>query len=292
MSQAKKIVLKIEEGMDPRDVHCTTYQMRDVYSEVATAHLNALNITSLHMHYKAAQICKSGDKVLDVCCGRAMVLPLLRRIRPKILSYVGVDIWPANWSSAFRRSAVMNISEKRFAPNYPSEQGEEPFYPFPITFVEADVADMHKPLSDLKLSPFDMIIYMASIEHMQKTAGIQSVVECFRLLRPGGTMFLTTPNTEDKENEYDTQYAAHLYEWGRQEVRDTCESIGFVIEQEFGLLAKVRGYREAMEEEYPELVPIFDKFREYYPSTWLYSVFPVITPLIADEVAFIMSKPV
>ena len=33
MDTEKKIVHKIEEGMDPQDVLCTTYQMRNFYAQ-------------------------------------------------------------------------------------------------------------------------------------------------------------------------------------------------------------------------------------------------------------------
>ncbi len=116
MTKASKIVYKITDDIDPKEVYCTTYQMRDVWGELATAHMSSLNITSLHMHHKAAELAKSGDKILDVCCGRAMALPLLRRIRPKILSYTGVDIKPANFGEAYRRSASMKIASLKLAP--------------------------------------------------------------------------------------------------------------------------------------------------------------------------------
>jgi ubiquinone/menaquinone biosynthesis C-methylase UbiE len=285
----KRIVLKITDDIDPKDVHCTTYQMRDVWQQIQTAMIGSLDLMSLHMHHTVALMGKSGDKVLDVCCGRAMILPLLRRYRPQILSYTGVDIWKANYSEAYRRSAGMSIVDKRFATNSPGEG--EPFYPFAVNFVEADASEMADVLLQLKMAPFDLVIYTASVEHMQKEAGQRSIIECYRVLRPGGTFFLTTPNTEDKDDEYDTQYAAHLYEWGRDEILNVCQSVGFELVTEHGLLAKVRGYRENLQEHYPELVPVFDKFRAYLPSAWLYSIFPIITPKIADEIALIMRRP-
>jgi len=289
MNEVKgKIVLKIEEGMNPKDIHCTTYQMRNVYQQFATAMIQTLDIMSMSMHQKAAIDCRSGDKVLDVCCGRAMILPLIRRHRPNIASYTGVDIWPQNYREAFTHAAMSKIQGKLST----ADVGPgEPYYPFAVNFVTADVSEMFEPLTQSRMTPFDYIIYMASIEHMQKEAGIKSLVECFRCLRSGGRMLLTTPNTRNKEDPYDTQYAAHLYEWELDEITPILKSIGFNITNTFGLVAKVRGYEEALEEEYPDLVPVFHAFKEYFPSQWLYSLFPVITPTIADEVAITLSKP-
>jgi SAM-dependent methyltransferase len=285
-----KIVLKITDDIDPRDVHCTTYQMRDVWAQLSTAMVGSLDLMSLHMHHSATLLAKKGDKILDVCCGRGMILPLLRRLRPQILSYTGVDIHPPNFEEAKRRSAGMSLEGKKFAIN--SGGSGEPFYPFIVDFVHADVSDMVDTLEHQRLSPFDLVLYTASIEHMQKEAGIRSIVECFRVCRPGATFFLTTPNTEDKDDEYETQYAAHLYEWGRDEILGVCENAGFELVAEHGLLAKVRGYEEALAEHYPEYVDVFNAFKEYLPSAWLYSIFPIITPKIADEIALIMRRPI
>jgi 2-polyprenyl-3-methyl-5-hydroxy-6-metoxy-1,4-benzoquinol methylase len=280
-----KIVLKITEDMDPKDVHCTTYQMRNTYQQVATAWINSTEVMSLSMHQAAAFMAKSGDKVLDVCCGRAMVLPLLRRHRPQILSYTGVDIWEPNTREALRWSAQSPIENKRLSPLQPGT--EEPYYPFGVQFVHIDASEMSGPLQQAKLAPFDFIIYMASIEHMQKEAGLKSLVECYQLLRPNGRMFLTSPNTGTNE---DTQYAAHLYEWDQEELLNVCTDLGFRLTGRWGLLAHARGYREAIESEYPELMPVFDKFSEYLPSAWLYAMFPILTPDIADEVGFTFTK--
>jgi len=284
----KKIVLKVEEGMDPREIYCTTYQMRNVWQQIATAMITPLDVMSLSMHHAAAVMCRSKDKVLDVCCGRAMILPLIRRVRPNVLSYTGIDIHPQNYAEAYKYSAMSKIADYRFANNSPG-QGE-PWYPFAINFVEGDAADMYEQLTLAKLAPFDFIVYMASIEHMQKEAGIKSLVECYRVLRQGGRMLITSPNTTDKEDEYDTQYAAHLYEWSSEELKTECLNIGFQIQGEFGLLAKVTGYQDAMEEEYPELVPIYQQFAQWLPSAWLHAMFPIITPRIADETALLLTK--
>lgn len=282
----KKIVLKILEGMDPSEIYCTTYQMRDMYQEVATAMISTNDVMSLSMHHAAALMARSSDKVLDVCCGRCLTLPLLRRNRPQILSYTGVDIWVQNMNHARRWSAGMRIpDDQRLAPNHPGVG--EAYYPFLVNLIEADAADMTQLLTEQHLAPFDLILYMASIEHMQKTAGYQSLVECYQLLREGGRMFLTSPNTSENDG---TQYAAHLYEWPQDELLQACKDIGFKLVHKVGLLAKARGYRVNLQEEYPELVPVFDRFAEYLPSAWLYALFPVITPDIADEVGFVLLK--
>jgi SAM-dependent methyltransferase len=255
MKPKGKIVLKMEPGMNPADVHCTTYQMRNVYRQVATAMLSSNDIMSLLMHHAEALMARTGDRFLDVCCGRCMVLPLLRRNRPGIASYVGVDIMPANQAEARRWSATTNIEGKRFAVNEPGEG--DAYYPFPVHLVECDVAQMADPLFKAGLAPFDFIAYTSAVEHMQKDAGAQSIRECFKVLRPGGRFFLTSPNTDALDEK--PQYAAHLYEWPQEELLAFCVEAGFKLTDRFGLLAKVEGYRDNIAIDHPALLPVYDR---------------------------------
>lgn len=163
----------------------------------------------------------------------------------------------------------------------------EAYYPFNINFLEANVAKMAQPLHNLAWAPFDYVIYTSAIEHMQREDGAQSLREAYSVMKPGAKLFLSSPNTADKRDPYDTQYAAHLYEWSCDELLEELRTIGFRVKSVFGILAKVTGYRENLEASYPDLVSAFDHFAEYMPSAWLYSFFPVVTPGIADEVVII-----
>jgi 2-polyprenyl-3-methyl-5-hydroxy-6-metoxy-1,4-benzoquinol methylase len=282
-----KIVFKVEEGMDPEEILCTTYQMRDMYSQLGTGFFSSLDIMNYIQHHAAIQGVRSGDRVLDVCCGRALLLPLLRFYKPQIAHYIGVDIEPKNWSPALTTAAMTKIKGSRFAKNSPGN--EEPFYPFAVSFIESNVAIMSQALNAQGIKSVDYIVYTASIEHMQKSAGVQSLVECFELLKPDGRMFISTPNTEG--DPYDTQYAAHLYEWSLDELRQTLKQVGFIIDEEFGLTAKGRTYEDRLEESYPQYLQVFHDLKQYLPREWLYSIMPILTPSIADEVALKCRKP-
>lgn len=290
MTKPSKIVLKITDDIDPSEVLCTTYQMRNFYAQLGDGLATPLELMNYMQHHKASLMARSNDRVLDVCCGRGMMLPLLRWNRPKIASYTGVDIHPQNWLEASRLSATKDIRTKRLAPNSIGYDVATPYYPFNINFLESNVALMATPLKELRWAPFDFVIYTSAIEHMQREDGAQSLAECYSVMKRGAKLFLSSPNTTEKRDPYDTQYAAHLYEWNTDELVDELLRIGFRIDARFGLVAKVKGYREKLTEYYPDLVPVFDHFAEYMPSAWLYSFFPVITPLIADEVAIIARR--
>ncbi len=288
MTKPSKIVLKITDDIDPSEVLCTTYQMRNFYAQLGDGLATSLELMNYIQHQRASLMARSNDRVLDVCCGRGLMLPLLRWNRPKIASYTGVDIHPQNWLEATRTSATTDIRTKRMAPN--NVGNGPPYYPFNINFLESNVASMAKPLRDLHWAPFDYVIYTSAIEHMQREDGALSLAECYSVMKRGAKLFLSSPNTTEKRDPYDTQYAAHLYEWNTDELVQELLGVGFRIDAKFGLVAKVKGYRGKLVQYYPQLVPMFDNFAEYMPSAWLYSMFPVITPDIADEVVIIARR--
>ena len=75
--EEKKIVHKIEEGMNLQDVLCTTYQKRNFYMQFRDGFFSNLDVMNYIQHHAVALMAKKGMNVVDVCCGRSLVLPLL-----------------------------------------------------------------------------------------------------------------------------------------------------------------------------------------------------------------------
>lgn len=275
MEIATKIVHKITDDINPQDVIATTYQMRNMYAQFADGFIGGLDIMNYIQHYKAMELAKKGDVVLDMCCGRGLMLPLLRYYKNNISKYIGVDIHKPNIKAQFKRSGIKKIDGLDY-------------YPFDIEHIISNVAEMSNHIKDESV---DYIIYTASIEHMQREDGAKSLREAWKVLKPGKKMFLSCPNTMDKKNPYDTQYAAHLYEWDLDELTKECKLIGFNIENTFGLYAKKRKFDKIMENESNEIREMYNKFKEYLPTPFLMSFFPTIFPQYADEVVLIVSKP-
>jgi len=216
----KQIVFKVEPGMDRDDILCTTYQMRNFYRQLGDGFFSNLDTMNYIQHHQIAKWCKKGYQVLDVCCGRGLLLPLLRYLSADIAGYTGVDIRPEN--------AVWQ--KQRVTDNKPVEKG---YYPFKTRFVESNVADMATKLAPIK---FDVIVYTSALEHMHKDMGQASLVECRKVAKPGTMLVLTCPNTPETQDGYDTQYAAHVYEWKRSELLEGLTAAGWKIITEYGLL--------------------------------------------------------
>lgn len=274
--EEKKIVHKIEDGMNPQDVLCTTYQMRNFYRQFKDGFFTQLDVMNYIQHHSAALLCKRGMNVVDVCCGRSLMLPLLRYYSKDIKSYTGVDICEANIREA-KRGASGKITEDQI----------ESYYPFKVDWILSNVAEMTKYID----SGFaDVVIYTSALEHMHKDVGTQSLKECYTIMHPESVMFLSCPNTPG--NGYETQYAAHVYEWGYQELKDTLIDLGFEIINEIGLVMKVKKMKEFFtSDSVPDDVKEFyNKLASYMPSAWLSSIVSIPYPEVSDEILFVVKK--
>lgn len=276
METEKKIVHKIEEGMDPQDVLCTTYQMRNFYSQFRDGFFTQLDVMNYIQHHSAALLCKKGMNVVDVCCGRSLMLPLLRYYSKDINSYTGVDICEANIREA-KRGAAGKITEEEL----------ENYYPFKTNWILSNVAEMS---SHIEHGTADVVIYTSALEHMHKDVGTQSLKECYNIMHNESVMFLSCPNTPG--NGYDTQYAAHVYEWGYQELKDMLQEIGFEITNEIGLVMKVKKMKEFFESDQvsTEMKAFYNKMSSYVPSAWLSAIVSIPYPEQSDEILFVVRK--
>ena len=104
-------------------------------------------------------------------------------------------------------------------------------------------------------------------------------------------MFLSCPNSSDKKDPYDTQYAAHIYEWGINELRDAVTEIGFEIDKEYGLVGKVRDFEKFVEVKGGAMKKRYYALKEYLPTNWLMAFMPILYPEAAAEILLIVRKP-
>jgi hypothetical protein len=78
----------------------STNQMDDFYHALARGEAKPSGLMNLLQHLIVAEQCAPDSRVLDVCCGRGLALPLLYRYAPKIARYVGLDISVDNLDEA------------------------------------------------------------------------------------------------------------------------------------------------------------------------------------------------
>lgn len=264
-----KIVYRVEDGMDRSEILCTTYQMRNFYRQFGDGFFSVLDVMNYIQHHQIAKWCRKGQQVLDVCCGRGLLLPLLRYLAKDIGGYTGVDIEPRN--AIWRTQRVTD-----------GKPITKDYYPFPTRFVESNVAEMASKLLPRR---FDVIVYTSAIEHMHKDVGMQSLYECRKVANPGAMLYLTCPNTPEDKDGYDTQYRAHVYEWKRSELLEGLAAAGFQVIREYGLLITYQTLRE--EGERLGLLPLIERIETVVPREWLLPIFAPMFPKQSKEIALI-----
>jgi ubiquinone/menaquinone biosynthesis C-methylase UbiE len=260
--------------MDRQEILCTTYQMRSFYRQLGDGFFTNLDVMNYIQHLRAVQMIKPGWKVLDVCCGRGLLLPLIRWYRKDIGEYVGVDISEKNVREAQTRTAYKQIDHERH-------------YEFPHRWVICNVAEMSQHLS---ADYFDFAVYTSSIEHMHKDAGERSLRECAVVMKRGATLFLSCPNTLQGQDGYDTQYRAHVYEWKLPELRMALSDAGFVIKREYGLVIGKRQLLAAMQALGPQVRLVLEPMLDYLPNEFLTACLAAPFPEASKEVLLIARK--
>jgi len=289
--QADKIIYYNDGSVPKEEIKATTYQMDDFYKELGSGRVSGLNTFNLLQHFKAAKM--SSGKVLDVCCGRSLMLPLLVELHNSkqiiIDEYIGVDIAKEN-QTAIHTSA---LGEKIDNP--------EEFYPFKVTFIESNVACMSDVMGPY-INNIDFVIYTSAIEHMQPEDQKNSLKECYKLMKDDSKLFLSGPRSlEENEvitslkkgknaNQYDVRYSAHLYEPRLSEVYEMLTDANIRVEELFGIYGDIEDFGIALPTLPEPLFKEWDTMSKYLPQEYIRSVFFLTRPEICSEYLIIGVK--
>jgi SAM-dependent methyltransferase len=195
---------------------------------------------------------------------------MLRYYAKDIESYTGIDIKPEN--ATYRN--------RRVTDNKPVEKN---YYPFRVYFVNGNVAEMSSKLSK---QYFSFIVYTSSIEHMHPDLGLKSLYEARTVAKDGARLFLTCPNTPEDQNGYDTQYAAHIYEWKRSEIESGLKGSGWKLEDVYGIYMKADALKRCLDKR-PNLKKMYERQRTYISSEWLIPGYAALFPEDASELAYV-----
>jgi SAM-dependent methyltransferase len=190
-------------------------QMDDFYQALSQGQVKPTGVMNYLQRLYIAHRCTAGDRVLDICCGRGLQLPVLYRYTPDIAEYVGLDIAPGNLDEA--RDRVDGLEELHDRD-------------FGINFVEHDVATAWPPLGT-----FDVVIYTSALEHLPRQAAIDSLRHALNATAPGGRLYLSTPNTAG-EPPRKLQHRVHVYEWHADELTPELDELGWDVLDIVGIL--------------------------------------------------------
>lgn len=157
----------------------------------------------------ARRFIKPTYDVLEVGCGQDQPLSkiLTGGAAPRVNKYVGVDLNRLKGSEAQRL-------DFRGEFNFVERHGEL--------------------LRDYKKG-FDVLVHLEVIEHMRVDLGAKMLKACHKLLRPGGTMLMSTPCYDGKRHA-----ANHIHEYTVPELQRAVEKAGFTVKRRFGTFIDVK----------------------------------------------------
>ena len=246
----------------------SSYQMYNFYEKFSYGEVALNDVMNLMQHLYIAEHCSEHAKVLDVCCGRALTVPLLCKRKKKINEYVGLDVSQKNLAEAQKFIDGLNCE-----------------LDFDCRFILKDITKFDESLQDT----FNIVIYTSSIEHMGKEDGIKSLQNVFEYLKEDGVLFLSTPNTP---SEMSNQYRCHVHEWYYTDLIDVIIKQGMEITDCIGLIPPDKEVlRREIEEKYgKQTLKFFNAISEKAPIEFWGPVMVLDMPDMAKEVMFVCKK--
>lgn len=247
-------------------------QMDDFYAALAAGEVKPTGIMNYLQRLLITDRCRPGDRVVDVCCGRGLQLPVLYRRRPDLRGYVGLDISADNLTEAVARQGDLDAAYAR---------------DFVIEFHQCDVAQDWP-----EIGVFDVAVYTSALEHLPRELGIASLRHTAAALTSTGRLFLSTPNTPG-EPPRRLQHRVHVYEWSHQELTAVLDEIGLEVEEVVGILPPAtRAQTEAaVATRYGDgAAEFYRHMREFTPDALLGPVAATALADAATEVLYICSR--
>lgn len=191
------------------------------------------------------------DHVLEIGCGEDKPLSkiLTGGAAAHVASYVGVDLNKLKPSN----------SQK-------------------LTFLgEFNAVARAAELKKLRPEGFDVVVHLEVIEHMAVVHGAKLLKVCHQLLRPGGTMLMSTPCYDGKRHA-----ANHIHEYTVPELQKVAERAGFKVERRFGTFMDIkhvgkRGYSTGAVSD-SAIGEVAEALKEYFDNDAISNIFGPLYP--------------
>jgi SAM-dependent methyltransferase len=244
-------------------------QMDDFYAALRAGQVKPTGIMNYIQRLFIAERCPPGARVIDVCCGSGLQLPVLYRYAPHIASYLGLDISEPHLDNARARIRELDHADGNRL--------------FSIEFAQCDVA---VPWPSAR--PADVVIYTSALEHLPREAGAASLRHAARALSPAGMLFLSTPNTPGDPPRL-LQHGVHVYEWSDNELRAVLADACLEVLDAIGLLppAPEVTSRILTEQYGPGATRWYDRLAATIPEPFLATVSAAALGPAAAEIMYV-----
>jgi SAM-dependent methyltransferase len=246
-------------------------QMDGFYAALAAGQVKPTGIMNYIQHLYVAEHLPPETRLVDVCCGRGLQLPLLYRYAPGIGSYTGLDIAAANLEEA--RCRISDL-DRRYGGR-----------PFELELIECDVAGPWP-----RRPAYDAAVYTSALEHLPRPQGIASLRNTAAALAHRGRLYLSTPNTPGSPPRK-LQHRVHVYEWHQDELSAVLAGAGLVIEDVIGLLPPESGLGGVLASIYGDGAARWhERLREILPAPFLDTIAAAAAPAAAAELLYVCAR--
>lgn len=130
------------------------------------------------------------------------------------------------------------------------------------------------PTIDVEDCTIDFVVCTEFIEHVSRDSGISILDEIYHILKPGGLIYITTPNVVNST--HTDRY--HIYEWELHELLDELAVMDFIVETYYGAYIDQRKFAKANAEHMliPESIvaAIKTRFTPNFSRMFLATVYP------------------
>lgn len=245
-------------------------QMDDFYAALAHGQAKVTGVMNYVQRLFIAGRCPPGTVVVDVCCGRGLQLPVLFQYAPHIARYAGLDISADNLAEARDLTAGLERRHGRC---------------FEIELIQCDVAGKWPDRE-----PSDVAVYTSALEHLPRDLGIESLRRTYAALKPGGVLYLSTPNTPGFPPRR-LQHRVHVYEWHCDELIPVLRDCGFSVADMAGLLPPAWDTARIVADAYgPGAARWLDRMRQLVPEPFLGPAVASAFPREAAEVMYVCAR--
>ncbi|GGV62901.1 hypothetical protein GCM10010277_68600 [Streptomyces longisporoflavus] len=251
----------------------STNQMDDFYSALFNGYAKPSGIMNFLQHQYIAERCAPGARVVDVCCGRGLQLPMLYKAAPSIASYTGLDI---SWGNITQARSMTGRLDEHY-------QGR----PFEIAWVETDASETWPE----SVPGADVLINTSAFEHLPRERGILCLQQMAKNLVEDGRLYLSTPESPGPAPR-PLQHRVHVYEWNREELEPELNASGLEVIDAVGLLpAGPRQVAAALTERFGQgAAALFERLTHVVPQAFLDPLAAAAVPEAAQEVLYVCRR--
>lgn len=209
--------------------------------------------------------------VLDVGCNNGAAIRLyasqnFQTPRRHRIAYTGVDL-----DAAALEKARANVPRSRTVTS--------------CDFHHMDITQAW-PFAD---DSFDVIWYTEAIEHVPEESAQFTLHEALRVVRPGGTMVLSTPAPFDPEKLVWPE--SHDHEFSREEIRGMIKTAGWLHTDEYGLNTNWTQGRVRLRTHAPETFKMYELLRRRLGGTIARTMVAALVPEVCDDLVHICRRP-